>query len=180
MTAVTVKPSFLGTRRGKLTLALLCAVAFLDFVDGSIVNIALPSIRTDLDATYSSDDADGNNVSYDAEQRTLQLTLKEAVHVTTTAWWASFTPPEPQSTDLEVLDADLNEGFHTIALPSEVPSEASFVAVAVGSAVHVFTVGPMPQSVTRMVPTSGARGSAPQLPPVRAVTTSSPDRQTDA
>jgi EmrB/QacA subfamily drug resistance transporter len=37
--------SFLATRRGKLTLALLCAVAFLDFVDASIVNVALPSIR---------------------------------------------------------------------------------------------------------------------------------------
>ena len=40
--------SFLVTRRGKLTLALLCAVAFLDFVDASIVNIALPSIRRAL------------------------------------------------------------------------------------------------------------------------------------
>ncbi len=48
MTAVTVQPSFLGTRRGKLTLALLAAVAFLDFVDASIVNIALPDIREDL------------------------------------------------------------------------------------------------------------------------------------
>jgi EmrB/QacA subfamily drug resistance transporter len=38
-------PSFLQTRRGKLTLALLCAVAFLDFVDAPIVNVALPSIR---------------------------------------------------------------------------------------------------------------------------------------
>jgi EmrB/QacA subfamily drug resistance transporter len=38
-------PSFLATRRGKLTLALLCAVAFLDFVDAPIVNVALPSIR---------------------------------------------------------------------------------------------------------------------------------------
>ncbi|WP_131786322.1 MFS transporter, partial [Protofrankia symbiont of Coriaria ruscifolia] len=41
--------SFLETRRGKLTLALLCAVAFLDFVDASIVNVALPDIRRDLD-----------------------------------------------------------------------------------------------------------------------------------
>src|SRR5438876_6072119 len=37
--------SFLATRRGKLTLALLAAIAFLDFVDASIVNVALPSIR---------------------------------------------------------------------------------------------------------------------------------------
>src|SRR4051812_9611146 len=42
------QPSFLATRRGKLTLALLASVAFLDFVDASIVNIALPSIRRDL------------------------------------------------------------------------------------------------------------------------------------
>jgi EmrB/QacA subfamily drug resistance transporter len=48
MTATASQPSFLSTRRGKLTLALLAAVAFLDFVDASIVNIALPSIRRDL------------------------------------------------------------------------------------------------------------------------------------
>ncbi len=48
MAAPTAAPSFLATRRGKLTLALLCAIAFLDFVDASIVNIALPDIRKDL------------------------------------------------------------------------------------------------------------------------------------
>ena len=41
-------PSFLATPRGKLTLALLCAVGFLDFVDASIINVALPAIRRDL------------------------------------------------------------------------------------------------------------------------------------
>src|SRR6201982_3778359 len=40
--------SFPPTRRGKLTLALLCAIAFLDFVDASITNVALPAIRRDL------------------------------------------------------------------------------------------------------------------------------------
>ena len=48
MATDTLPPSFLATRRGKLTLALLAAVAFLDFVDASIVNVALPSIRRDL------------------------------------------------------------------------------------------------------------------------------------
>src|SRR5438067_3407645 len=48
MAPAAPQPSFLATRRGKLTLALLAAVAFLDFVDASIVNIALPSIRRDL------------------------------------------------------------------------------------------------------------------------------------
>ncbi len=37
--------SLLSTRRGRLTLALLCSVAFLDFVDAPIVNVTLPSIR---------------------------------------------------------------------------------------------------------------------------------------
>jgi EmrB/QacA subfamily drug resistance transporter len=48
MAAAPAHSSALATRRGKLTLALLCAVAFLDFVDASIVNVALPSIRRDL------------------------------------------------------------------------------------------------------------------------------------
>src|SRR5215213_4948069 len=48
MATAAPQESFLATRRGKLTLALLASVAFLDFVDASIVNIALPSIRTDL------------------------------------------------------------------------------------------------------------------------------------
>jgi hypothetical protein len=45
MASTPTTTSFLATRRGKLTLALLCAVAFLDFVDAPIVNVALPSIR---------------------------------------------------------------------------------------------------------------------------------------
>ncbi|WP_225991204.1 MFS transporter [Actinomadura montaniterrae] len=40
--------SFLATGRGKVTLALLCAVTFLDVMDGAIVNVALPTIRTHL------------------------------------------------------------------------------------------------------------------------------------
>jgi EmrB/QacA subfamily drug resistance transporter len=42
---MSTTPSLLATRRGKLTLALLCAIAFLDFVDAPIVNVALPSMR---------------------------------------------------------------------------------------------------------------------------------------
>jgi EmrB/QacA subfamily drug resistance transporter len=48
------QPSFLATRRGKLTLAFLCGVAFLDFVDASIVNVALPSIRHSLHFSVQS------------------------------------------------------------------------------------------------------------------------------
>src|SRR4051812_38425709 len=48
---MATQPSILATRRGKLILALLASVAFLDFVDASIVNIALPSIRRDLNVS---------------------------------------------------------------------------------------------------------------------------------
>ncbi|MGZ6709339.1 MAG: MFS transporter [Solirubrobacteraceae bacterium] len=48
MATAAPEASFLATRRGQLTLALLCAVAFLDFVDAPIVNVALPAIRRDL------------------------------------------------------------------------------------------------------------------------------------
>src|SRR6201993_980041 len=48
------EPSFLATRRGKLTLAFLCGVALLDFVDASIVNVALPSIRHSLHFSIQS------------------------------------------------------------------------------------------------------------------------------
>ncbi len=46
--------SFLSTRHGKLLLALLCGVAFLDFVDAPIVNIALPSVRHALHFSVAS------------------------------------------------------------------------------------------------------------------------------
>src|ERR1700761_9560405 len=50
LTASAASPerSFLATRRGQVTLALLCLVTFLDVMDGAIVNTALPHIRTQL------------------------------------------------------------------------------------------------------------------------------------
>lgn len=48
MTNAAGRPGLLATRRGKLILVLLCAIAFLDFVDAPIVNVALPVIRRDL------------------------------------------------------------------------------------------------------------------------------------
>jgi EmrB/QacA subfamily drug resistance transporter len=51
MNAADTYPSFLATRRGKLTLALMCLAGFLDFIDTTIVNIALPSIQGHLQVT---------------------------------------------------------------------------------------------------------------------------------
>jgi MFS family permease len=54
LSATSPPTSFLKTRRGRLTLALVCAVAFIDLLDASIVNIALPHIRTDLHISVQS------------------------------------------------------------------------------------------------------------------------------
>src|SRR5919205_570112 len=51
---VPAPPSFLASRQGKLTLAFLCMVGFLDFVDASIVNVALPTIRHELHFSVQS------------------------------------------------------------------------------------------------------------------------------
>ncbi|MFI1586068.1 hypothetical protein [Embleya sp. NPDC020630] len=48
--------SLLATGRGKVTPALLCAVTFPDVLDGSIVNVALPTIRTDLECRRTRPD----------------------------------------------------------------------------------------------------------------------------
>ena len=48
MSAPTPSASFLSTPRGRLTLVFLCLVGFIDFADGSIVNVALPQIQHEL------------------------------------------------------------------------------------------------------------------------------------
>ena len=48
MSSTTAEPSVLATPRGKFILILLCAVGFLDLIDVTIVNVALPAIRDDL------------------------------------------------------------------------------------------------------------------------------------
>lgn len=116
-----------------------------------------------------------DGVAYDTTNRTVQLTLKERARVVVEAWWAtSFTPPEPTSTSMRVIDDQFDAGEHLLPLPTDVPTVASFVTVSVGSAVHAFTVGAMPHAVRRMVPT-GDPTRPPALPPVKAVSTHSSD-----
>lgn len=141
-------------------------------------------IAAQVDSITSTGDAHDSRVTYDEARRTVQVSLDKPAHVRVEAWWAtSFTPPEPRSTSTQVADEQLAAGLHLIPLPAQIPSEASFAAVSVGSIVHVFTVGAMPHAVLRAVPTSGAAagGAAPPpsssaLPPVRAVTTHSDNR----
>src|SRR5690349_24913462 len=47
-TALVTSTSLLATRKGQLTLAFLCLVAFMDFMGFAIMTVALPSIQHDL------------------------------------------------------------------------------------------------------------------------------------
>jgi hypothetical protein len=138
-------------------------------------------ITAQVQGVITAGEPDKIHAVYDEDQRSVHLTLHKAAHVTMQAWWhTSFTPPEPNSTSMQVLDADLEEGSHSIALPAAVPSVASFLAVTIGSAVRTLTTGAMPQTVTNMIPASGSPAASPstsrQLPPVSDLNTRSHDR----
>jgi hypothetical protein len=131
-------------------------------------------IAAQVQAAISAEAPDGCEVAYDAAQRSVQLTLNDSAPVTVEAWWGtSFVPPEPKSASIQLFDGQLDAGSHIIPLPDQVPSEASFVGVTVGPFARVFTVGPMPNAVTRLVPTSASDN---RLPEVSQVTTITDDR----
>jgi hypothetical protein len=89
------------------------------------------------------------SVTYHAQSRTIRITLDRPQHATITAWWhTSFTPPEPKSTSQVILDQQLPTGTHTITIPDEVPTQASFATVSIGPSVHTLIVGPMPSGTT--------------------------------
>lgn len=104
------------------------------------------------------------DVAYDADERSLQITLAEPAYAVVEAWWGtSFQPPEPQSAHAVVFTGELAVGSHAITLPDHVPSQASFTAVRVAGSVHVFTVGGMPERVTRLAPASAADQRLPEV-----------------
>ena len=131
-------------------------------------------IAAQVQAATSTKAVDCAEIMYDEARRSIQLTLNGSAPVTVDAWWAtSFVPPEPKSASMHVFDGQLDAGSHIIRLPDQVPSEASFAGVTVGSFARVFTVGPMPSAVTSLAPTSATDNRLPQVSPV---TTSSDDR----
>jgi hypothetical protein len=89
------------------------------------------------------------SVTYDTQSRSIGIFLDRPQHVTVTAWWGtSFVPPDPKSTSRVILDEELPAGPHTIAIPDQVPAQASFATVSTGPSVHAFIVGPMPAGTT--------------------------------
>ena len=120
------------------------AVTFVQGFAG-IPGVIVAQVRAAGDASAQA----GLAVAYDQETRTVDLHLDRAEDVQVVAWWGtSFTPPEPRSTSLVLVDAYLPAGEHTVTLPAEVPSQASFVTVAAGEAVRTLIVGPMPAGLT--------------------------------
>jgi hypothetical protein len=88
-------------------------------------------------------------VTYAAQTRTVVLQLDRPENVQVVAWWAtSFTPPDPRSTSRTIIGAEFSAGRHTVTLPEQVPSQASFVTVTAGDAIHTFIAGPMPSGTT--------------------------------
>jgi hypothetical protein len=120
------------------------AVTFVQGFAG-IPGVIVAQVRAAGDASAQA----GLAVAYDQETRTVDVHLDRAEDVQVVAWWGtSFTPPEPRSTCLVLVDAYLPAGEHTVTLPAEVPSQASFVTVAAGEAVRTLIVGPMPAGLT--------------------------------
>jgi hypothetical protein len=128
------------------------------FVQGlaGIAGVIVAQVRASL--TRDANVQTGLAVTYDPETRTADLHLDGPQDVQVVAWWhTSFTPPEPRSTSLVLIDAWLPAGQHTVTLPDEVPAQASFVTVAAGDAVQTLIVGPMPTAIVAMA-------SSPQPP----------------
>ncbi len=126
-------------------------------------------IAAQVEAVAATEPPAGAEAVYDDSRRSVLITLAKAAHATVEAWWGtSFQPPEPKSAHAVVFDGQLEPGRHAIAMPDDVPSEASFTAVRIENSVRVFTVGQLPSAVTRLVPTSAAEL---RLPEVRKVTT---------
>lgn len=89
------------------------------------------------------------SATYDAQSRSIGISLDRPHRVTVTAWWhTSFVPPEPKSTSQVILDRQLPAGAHTIAIPDQVPAQASFATASIGPSVYAFIVGPMPSGTT--------------------------------
>jgi hypothetical protein len=146
--------------------------AEVTFVQGLV---GIPGvIAAQVDAVTGGSTSDGAEIGYNPDDRAVRVTLPDAAQVTVAAlWMTSWRPPEPTSTSIRVFDGELPAGAHDIVLPDQVPPEASFAAVTVGTQVRVLTVGPLPTAVTRMAPKSSTDR---RLPGVAAVTTGADDQ----
>ncbi|MCP2326980.1 hypothetical protein HDA40_005487 [Hamadaea flava] len=122
--------------------------AAVTFVQGYAGIPGLVAMQVEA-AVADTTDEPASSVTFDAGTRTLDVSLAAPRQVTVVAWWhTSFTPPEPRSTSRVLVDTRLSAGRHDVAIPEDVPAQASFATVSVGPAVHTFIMGAMPTGTT--------------------------------
>jgi hypothetical protein len=79
--------------------------------------------------------------TYAPEERSIRLSLPDAVDVKVTVWWqTSFVPPDPMSDSLVLVDDRLAGGDHTVPVPDHVPPKAAFATVQVDAAIYAFSI----------------------------------------
>jgi hypothetical protein len=103
-------------------------------------------IAAQVQATLTPTGDAGATVTYDPDDRVLELSLKLRQVVRVTGFWAtSLIPPEPKSTSKVIFNELLPPGSHAVPLPASIPDVASFIVVEAGAMVRPFTVGAIPR-----------------------------------
>jgi hypothetical protein len=126
-------------------------VIFLDALVG------IPGlIASQVQEAFNADRQDPPHApTYAPGDRSIRLSLQDAVAVKVTLWWrTSIVPPDPTSDSLVLLEDQLASGEHTIPIPDRVfrppkrspnsPSlpPAAFATVQAGQAIYNFSIAP--------------------------------------
>jgi hypothetical protein len=85
----------------------------------------------------------GQAPTYDADKRTIGLSLFAPLAVKVTVYWATaLVPPDPKSESVVLAEADLAAGEHTFSVPDSVALNAAFATVLAGGASWSFRLSP--------------------------------------
>jgi hypothetical protein len=110
-------------------------------------------IAAQVEAAAVPSRRDPGSTNYDADSRTVMISLQASELVRVIGFWGTaFVPPDPESTSEVIFDGMMDAGRHTVPLPAHIPTAASFVVVYVGTDVHPFVVGAMPRGTTMASP----------------------------
>lgn len=110
-------------------------------------------IAAQVEAAAVPSRRDPGSTNYDADSRTVMISLQTSELVRVIGFWGTaFVPPDPESTSEVIFDGMMDAGTHTVPLPAHIPTAASFVVVYVGTDVHPLVVGAMPRGTTMASP----------------------------
>ena len=110
-------------------------------------------IAAQVEAAAVPSRRDPGSTTYDADSRTVMISLQASELVRVIGFWGTaFAPPDPESTSAIIFDGMMDAGTHAVPLPAHIPTAASFVVAHVGTDVHPFVVGAMPRGTTMASP----------------------------